>query len=37
VCQNAQTQSWAKHWDFKLRVCDPTGGSVLSTDRDKAK
>ena len=37
VCQNAQTQSWANHWDFKLRVCDPTGGAVLSTDRDKAK
>jgi len=35
ICQNEQTQSWAKHWRFKLRVCDAFGGAVLSTDRRK--
>jgi len=34
VCQNEQTQSWARAWDFQLRVCDSTGGAILSTDRD---
>ena len=33
VCQNAQTQSWAKHWSFKLRVCDRSGTAILSADR----
>ena len=33
VCQNAQTQDWAKHWAFQLRVCDATGGGILSADR----
>jgi hypothetical protein len=33
VCQNAQTQDWAKVWGFQLRVCDPMGGAVLSADR----
>ncbi len=33
VCQNAQTQNWARGWSFQLRVCDATGGAVLSTDR----
>ena len=33
VCQNEQTQSWARPWDFQLRVCDPTGAGVLSADR----
>lgn len=30
VCQNEQTQDWAQRWDFQLRVCDETGGAVLS-------
>ena len=34
VCQNAQTQDWAKHWAFQLRVCDATGGGLLSADRE---
>jgi len=34
VCQNAQTQDWAKVWGFQLRVCDSMGGAVLSLDRD---
>lgn len=34
VCQNAQTQDWAVHWWFQLRVCDATGGAILSTDRN---
>lgn len=33
VCQNEQTQPWARYWRFQLRVCDPTGGAVLSTQR----
>ncbi len=33
VCQNAQTQSWARHWQFQLRVCDRQGTAVLSSDR----
>jgi len=35
VCQNEQTQSWARFWDFQLRVCDASGGAILSTDRDE--
>ena len=34
VCQNEQTQSWARKWHFQLRVCDAQGTAVLSTDRD---
>ena len=34
VCQNAQTQDWAKHWSFHLRVCDANGGGIPSADRD---
>ncbi len=30
VCQNEQTQSWARHWWFQLRVCDATGGGLAS-------
>ena len=35
VCQNEQTQSWAKTWQFQLRVCLPDGTAVLSSDRDQ--
>ncbi len=31
VCQNAQTQDWARHWSFQLRVCDEVGNPVLPT------
>ncbi|NQT15307.1 MAG: hypothetical protein HQ582_21300, partial [Planctomycetes bacterium] len=34
VCQNEQTQNWAGRWNFQLRVCDSTGGAILSSDRD---
>ena len=34
VCQNAQTQDWAEPWWFQLRVCDATGGAILSADRN---
>ncbi len=34
VCQNAQTQNWARGWSFQLRLCDSTGGAVLSRDRE---
>jgi len=30
VCQNEQTQSWARHWWFQLRVCDATGAGLTS-------
>jgi hypothetical protein len=33
VCQNEQTQSWARKWYFRLRVCDGIGTAILSTDR----
>lgn len=33
VCQNAQTQDWAVHWRFQLRVCDAAGTAVLAADR----
>ncbi|MDZ7617916.1 MAG: hypothetical protein U1E05_13005 [Patescibacteria group bacterium] len=32
VCQNEQTQDWARHWVFQLRVCDAVGSPVLSSD-----
>jgi len=35
VCQNEQTQDWARAWSFQLRVCDATGGAILSADRDR--
>jgi hypothetical protein len=28
VCQNNQTEPWAQLWQFKLRLCDATGGAV---------
>ncbi len=34
VCQNEQTQPWARHWRFHVRVCDSTGGAILSTQRE---
>jgi len=36
ICQNEQTQDWARYWGFQLRVCDRIGGAVLSTDRDNS-
>jgi len=33
VCQNGQTEDWARAWQFQLRVCDATGNAILSTDR----
>jgi len=33
ICQNEQTQSWARVWSFRLRVCDALGTAVLSADR----
>jgi hypothetical protein len=33
VCQNDQPQDWARDWSFQLRVCDRTGGAILSADR----
>ncbi len=28
VCQNEQTEPWAKLWDFQLRICDKNGLAV---------
>lgn len=33
VCQNEQKEDWAQDWRFQLRVCDPSGKAILSTDR----
>jgi outer membrane protein assembly factor BamB len=30
ICQNDQPQSWARKWDFKLRVSDEIGGAIAS-------
>ncbi len=32
VCQNAQTQDWARVWGFQLRVCDAVGSPVHSSN-----
>ncbi len=37
VCQNAQTQDWARHWSFQLRVCDATGNPVLPADEPQGR
>jgi len=37
VCQNEQTQDWARRWDFRLRVCDAEGKAVLSTVPPKSE
>lgn len=34
ICQNEQTQDWARGWSFQLRLCDSTGGAVLASDRE---
>jgi hypothetical protein len=31
VCQNEQTEDWAKLWSFQLRVCDALGAAVPVT------
>lgn len=36
VCQNEQTQDWAKFWGFQFRVCDKIGTAILSQDRGGA-
>lgn len=28
ICQNEQTQDWARPWEFRLRVCDALGGGI---------
>jgi hypothetical protein len=33
LCQNHQTESWTKEWEFQLRVCDPTGTALHATNR----
>lgn len=33
ACQDEQTQTWTKEWQFQIRVCDSTGTAVLSTNR----
>ncbi len=34
VCQNEQTQSWTKQWEFCLRVTDPTGNAIKQRSRN---
>lgn len=33
LCQDGQTKDWTKQWQFQLRVCDATGGAILSENR----
>lgn len=33
ACQNEQEQDWTVQWEFQLRVTDPAGTAILSTDR----
>lgn len=33
ICQNEQTEGWAQRWQFQLRICDPIGTAILSSDR----
>jgi len=28
ICQNNQMEQWAQNWQFQLRLCDATGGSL---------
>ncbi|MBN1911129.1 MAG: hypothetical protein JW818_15390 [Pirellulales bacterium] len=35
ICQNAQTQPWARDWKIILRVCDRSGGPVVSDSKDQ--
>lgn len=37
ICQNEQEEQWAQDWQFQLRVCDPLGSGLLSTDRPAFK
>ncbi len=30
VCQDGQTQSWTKEWDFQVRISDSTGAAILA-------
>ena len=32
LCQNAQTQPWARVWEFQMRVSDELGGAILSQE-----
>jgi hypothetical protein len=32
ICQNEQTQSWTRYWDFQCRVCDDKGTAILPTN-----
>jgi hypothetical protein len=32
-CQNEKAMQWEREWRMRLRVCDPTGGAILSTTR----
>jgi hypothetical protein len=32
ICQNEQTQSWTKQWEFNLRITDPSGSAIHSTN-----
>ncbi len=35
VCQNEQSDDWARLWSFRLRVCDAIGGAVPLTQEVK--
>jgi len=35
ICQNEQTEGWAKAWDFRLRVTDGLGGGIAQAAESK--
>jgi hypothetical protein len=35
VCQNEQSDDWARLWSFQLRICDAIGGAVPVTELTK--
>ncbi|MEJ6524325.1 MAG: hypothetical protein QNL65_09135 [Opitutales bacterium] len=32
ICQNEQTQSWTKQWEFNFRITDPSGSAIHSSN-----
>lgn len=31
VCQNEQTESWTREWEFQFRICDPLGTALAES------
>ncbi len=37
ICHNEMSESWAKRWQFQLRVCDSVGTPIVSIDANAEK